>query len=154
MAFRRPAVKIGRLICGWNNQLPEPPSNRPDSSLLMLPALAVRLILGKNAARAAPMLALADLSWCSAWSRSGRRCNRSDGKPAGTSASRSWSSTSPPGNSAGRPLPSSSARALRSWATRRVYWARLTWALCTAVRAWLSDRASATPTLKLRSVRA
>jgi len=75
-------LKIGRLICGWNSQLPEPASNSPDSSALRLPALAVRVMRGKNAARAAPMLALAAFSWCSAWSRSGRRWRISEGRPA------------------------------------------------------------------------
>ncbi|QHC90190.1 hypothetical protein PchlR47_18315 [Pseudomonas chlororaphis] len=69
-------MKIGRLICGWKAQLPEPPLNSPASSRLEVPALAVRLTLGKNAARAAPILALAALSWYSAWRMLGRRCSR------------------------------------------------------------------------------
>src|SRR3546814_8572852 len=82
------------LICGANDQVPEPPLNRPDRSGLKVPALAVRLMLGKNAARAAPMLALAASRLRSAWRMSGRRCNRSDGNPAGTSLSRSEEHTS------------------------------------------------------------
>ena len=62
----------------------EPPSNRPKSSLLALPKPAVSDMRGKNAARAAPMLALAAISCCSAWRISARRVSRSDGKPAGT----------------------------------------------------------------------
>ena len=52
---------------------------------LAVPAEPVRVMVGKNAARAAPMLALAALSWCSASRISGRRCNRSDGSPVGRS---------------------------------------------------------------------
>ncbi|MOA05926.1 hypothetical protein D3C78_1255390 [compost metagenome] len=80
-------MKIGRLICGWNSQVPLPPLNSPDSSLLVVPARAVRLMLGKNAARAAPMSALAALSACSAWRMSGRRCSSAEGSPTGSSAS-------------------------------------------------------------------
>ncbi len=48
---------------------------------------------GKKAARAAPMLALADFRRCSAARMSGRRASRSDGRPVGTALSRSicWS---------------------------------------------------------------
>ncbi len=46
-------MKIGRLICGWNVQAPEPALNSPDRSRLEVPALAVRLTLGKRRARRA-----------------------------------------------------------------------------------------------------
>src|SRR3546814_8258007 len=42
-----------------------------------------------NAARAAPMSALAAISWCSAASTSGRRVSTSDGRPAGSSTRKS-----------------------------------------------------------------
>ena len=58
--------------------------NKFESSLLTLPALAVSEMRGKYAARAAPMLALAAISCCSAARTSGRRCSSSDGKPAGS----------------------------------------------------------------------
>ncbi|MNJ52094.1 hypothetical protein D3C77_474140 [compost metagenome] len=119
---------------------------------LRVPALAVRLMLGKNAARAAPMLALAALSRCSASWMSGRRCSRSDGRPAGTSASRSLSSFCAAGRLAGTPVPSSTVRLLRSWATWRWNCASLTRAPSTEVRAWLRSRAEATPTSLLRKV--
>ena len=57
LARLRPASKMGRRICGAKLQVPLPPSNRPDSALLAVPADAVSVMLGKNAARAAPMLA-------------------------------------------------------------------------------------------------
>ncbi|MNE61945.1 hypothetical protein D3C80_1571950 [compost metagenome] len=146
LAFSAPALKIGRLICGWNSQVPEPPLNSPDRSLLSEPALAVRLMLGKNAARAAPMLALAAFNWCSAWRMSGRRCSRSDGRPAGTSASRLASRSRPCGRSLGRPVPSSRTTAFWSCATRRVYCARVARVLSTEVCAWRKSSAEATPT--------
>ncbi|MCY1177583.1 hypothetical protein D9M73_178970 [compost metagenome] len=113
---------------------------------LIVPALAVRLMLGKNAARAAPMLALAAFSWCSASRMSGRRCSRSDGRPAGTSASRSAFSSIPCGRSAGRPLPSSRTSAFWSCTTSREYCARVARVLSTEVCAWRRSRAEATPT--------
>ncbi len=147
-------MKIGRLIDGWNSQVPLPPLNSPDSSVLALPARAVRPMLGKNAARAAPMSALAALSWCSAARMSGRRCSRSEGRPTGSSASCTCSSGAAAGRSAGSALPSSSCRALWSWASSRWYWATLTRAPSTALRDWLSSSAEATPTSKLRWVSA
>ncbi|MNN59833.1 hypothetical protein D3C81_1749810 [compost metagenome] len=145
-------MKIGRLICGWNNQVPEPPLNRPSRSGLKVPALAVRLMLGKNAARAAPMLAFCALSKCSASRMSGRRCNRSDGKPSGTSLSSSESSGLLAARLSGRPVPSSNTRRLRSWATRRLYLASCALAFSTEVRDWLRSSAEATPTSLLRAV--
>ena len=50
-----------------------------------MPALAVSVMRGKNAARAAPMFALAAISACSAWRTSGRRSSTSDGRPTGSS---------------------------------------------------------------------
>ena len=55
--------------------------NKPLSSLLALPALPVSVMRGKKAARAAPMLALAAMSCCSAARISGRTVSKSDGKP-------------------------------------------------------------------------
>ncbi|MNT09121.1 hypothetical protein D3C72_1438900 [compost metagenome] len=113
-------MKIGRLICGENSHVPEPASNSPDSWRLAVPAEAVSEMLGKNAARAAPISALADSRRCSAARMSGRFWSRSEGKPAGTSATSLPSSGSPSGRSAGRLAPSSSVSALVSCATSRV----------------------------------
>jgi len=57
-------------------------ANRPESSVLAVPKLPVRLTLGKNAARATSMLALAVRRLCSADRMSGRRSSRSDGSPS------------------------------------------------------------------------
>ncbi len=83
-ASSEPPAKIGTVICGTKLQAPEPALNSPPRLALAVPALPVRLMVGKNAARAAPMLALAPLSWCSAARMSGRRASSSDGRPAGS----------------------------------------------------------------------
>jgi hypothetical protein len=60
-------------------------------------------MLGKKSARAAPMLALAAFSWCSASMTSGRRSNRAEGSPTARSArSRRGAKApaTPPGSSA------------------------------------------------------
>jgi hypothetical protein len=72
LAWLRPASKTGSSSDGRQVKPQEPFLNRPDSSLLAVPACAVREMRGKNAARAAPMLALAATSCCSAWRMSGR----------------------------------------------------------------------------------
>ncbi|MNL66816.1 hypothetical protein D3C87_1913400 [compost metagenome] len=54
-----PPWKIGKVIFGRKLHTRVPLSNRPDSSPEPLPMLPVSEMLGKNAARAAPMLALA-----------------------------------------------------------------------------------------------
>ena len=53
-----------------------------------MPAAPVSVTRGKNAARAAPMLAFAACSSRSARRMSGRSSSTSDGRPAGTSARR------------------------------------------------------------------
>ena len=57
--------------------------NRLESAVLARPAKPVSEIDGKNAARAAPMFALADWRACSAARMSGRRWSSSDGRPTG-----------------------------------------------------------------------
>jgi hypothetical protein len=57
------------------------------SAVLAVPTLPVSVMRGQKAARAAPMLALAAISNCSAWRTSGRCSSTSDGSPAGRSAS-------------------------------------------------------------------
>ncbi|MNC59168.1 hypothetical protein D3C75_1089590 [compost metagenome] len=90
---------------------------------------------------------------CSAARMSGRRCNRSDGRPGGNSLSRSSSSGLAAVRLAGTPVPSSSVRLFSSWATKRVYLASCTRAFSTDVRDWLKSSAEATPTSLLRAVR-
>ena len=118
LACRRPASKIGRRICGTKLHAPEPPSNRPSSELLALPAVAVSVMRGKKAARAAPMLALAAISARSAWATSGRRASTSEGTPAGSSVTAARRALSASGSSsAGTPAPTISASAFSSCAT-------------------------------------
>ena len=86
-AIFSPPVKIGTLICGAKVQVPVPaPRKSCENSELVVPTEHVSVILGKNAARAAPMLALAAFSVCSACRMSGRSCTSSDGNPAGMSS--------------------------------------------------------------------
>ena len=69
MADRAPPLKIGRLSRGAKLQLLVPALNRLSRSLLADPAEPVRVIVGKKAARAAPILASAPRSICSAAGR-------------------------------------------------------------------------------------
>ncbi|MNT54717.1 hypothetical protein D3C72_1918970 [compost metagenome] len=62
MALRRPASKIGRSTLGVKFHAPLPLPNRSLSSALALPKAPVKVMRGKNAARAAPILALAACS--------------------------------------------------------------------------------------------
>jgi hypothetical protein len=118
LATLAPPAKIGRLMRGAKLQAPLPLSNRLLRLLLATPVEAVRLMLGKKAARAAPILALAPASWCSAASTSGRRVSTSDGRPAGRSR-RIWAVTRPPAGSrsAGTSAPTTSRRAFLSCST-------------------------------------
>ena len=85
LAVRAPPWKIGTVIDGVNAHAAEPALNNPLRDALAVPALPVKLIVGKNAARAAPMLAFSERRTASACRMSGRRVSRSDGDPAGTS---------------------------------------------------------------------
>ncbi len=60
--MRWPPAKIGTLICGEKVQAREPPLNKPDSCVLSVPKLPVSEMAGRNAARAAPICALAAMS--------------------------------------------------------------------------------------------
>ncbi len=102
LARLRPASKIGSRICGAKLQPKRLSPTSPSSSVLAMPMLPVSVMRGKNAARAAPMLALAARSCCSAWRMSGRRSSRSDGRPAAISgASVVAASGGPAGRSGG-----------------------------------------------------
>ena len=72
----RPASKIGKVTPGANYQPRESTSNQLLSAGLARPNIAVSEISGKNASRAAPMLALAAFSACSA-------CNQFEGAKPG-----------------------------------------------------------------------
>ena len=80
--MREPLAKSGETICRAKLQTLVPDLKRPSRSGLEVPKPAVREIRGKNAARAAPMLAFAPRSRCSAARMSGRRRRTSDGRPA------------------------------------------------------------------------
>ena len=74
---------MGISILGIKFHIPLLALNNEDRSLLAVDIPLVRLIDGKNAARAAPILALAAINACSASIISGR-CNKiCDDKPAG-----------------------------------------------------------------------
>ncbi len=90
-----------------------------EQTLLAVPALAVRLMRGKKAARAAPMLALAACSVRSACCTSGRVSSTSLGMPADSAAVCVTAASVPAtGSCCGcSGWPTSSSSALRSWAT-------------------------------------
>ena len=66
LALLRPASKIGSSADGASEKPQAPLLNSPESSLLAVPTCAVSAMRGKKFARAAPMLALAAISCCSA----------------------------------------------------------------------------------------
>ena len=123
--------------------------NRPSSSLLAVPAWAVRAIRGKKLARAAPMLALAASSCCSDWRMSGRLASSSEGRPAGSSASWGASAsrrrTVSARRSSGSGWPSSSTRAFSSRARWRSCCARVARAVSVSDSAWRKSSSEATP---------
>lgn len=63
-ALARPPSKIGKLSYGVNDQVLRLEENRSDNSSLDVPSTPVSEIRGKNAARAASILALRARSWC------------------------------------------------------------------------------------------
>ena len=83
---RRPPGRSCRRRWRRADQPNAPPVNRLVSAVLAKPSKPVSVILGKSAARAAPMSAFAARSWNSAWSTSGRRSRTYEFKPAGSSA--------------------------------------------------------------------
>jgi len=116
---------MGTVIRGKKLQAPEPAPKSPSNEALAVPADPVRLIVGKNAARAAPILAFAPRSVCSAARMSGRRASSSDGNPPGRSGgtipSGSVMASSNCRDSSGvSGWPINSTRALRSLAACRV----------------------------------
>src|SRR5688572_7020235 len=74
---------MGSETLGPSDQTRLSQSNRSSVSALRYPPDAVRRTTGKNAALATPMRALLAASCRSASATSGRRSNKSDGKPAG-----------------------------------------------------------------------
>ena len=106
LAWLRPASNSG--CSNWPLNVQAVFSNRPESSVLAMPTLPVSEMRGKKAARAAPMLALAAISCCSAWRMSGRCSSTSEGRPAGT---RPASAPSAAARRAGRPAAAGPAAA-------------------------------------------
>ena len=118
LARSRPPSKIGTRTTGTKLQVCVPPPNRLERSSLAVPTAPVSVMEGKNAARAAPMLALAACRACSACSTSGRRSRTSEGRPAGSAPSPLTDSPEPVGSSAASiGAPTSTVRAWVSWAT-------------------------------------
>ena len=149
LAWLRPASKMGSSREGAIVNPHEPLLNRPDSSPLAVPACAVSEIRGKNAALAAPMLALAAISCCSAWRMSGRRVSSSDGSPAGSCAMAGAAASLLPVRlarmSSGRACPNSNARAFSSSARWRCCWASVARAAWVSDSAWRKSSSEATP---------
>ena len=80
---------MGKLMLGAMLQIElAPPLKISDNTELASPPVAVSDMVGKNAARAAPIFALADFKSCSADNTSGRTNNTSDDTPAGTSVTK------------------------------------------------------------------
>ncbi|MCY1534545.1 hypothetical protein D9M68_699210 [compost metagenome] len=130
--------------------------NRSESALLAVPTLAVSEMRGKKAARAAPMLALAPISCCSAWRMSARRVSRSEGNPAGTSRNSDCvvtASLAGSASEAGSGCPTSKVSALRSSARWRCCWARADSAAAVSDSAWRRSSAEAAPLSKRSLVR-
>ena len=129
---------------------------------------------GKKLARAAPMLALAAISCCSAARMSGRRSSRSDGRPGGTSVkvgSSAAGSTAAVGcdrlrgasgvttagtggtSRSGIGWPTSSVSRLMSCARRRCCWARVACASAASDSARRMSSADEAPLSKRSLVR-
>src|SRR3546814_1294224 len=103
------------VALGATVQVSLPPPKRFDRPRLIVPATAVSDILGKKAARAAPMLALAARSRLSASAMSGRRNNIVESRFPGNCAIVEPFGDSPVGSSsAGTVAPTSKLRRLRS----------------------------------------
>ena len=104
---------------------------------------------GKNAARAAPMLALAAISCCSAWRMSGRRSSKSDGIPTGTSRKDCTAGMAGAASRAsGKGCPTNCVSAFTSSARRRRCWASVACAAAVSDSAWRKSRADVTPCSK------
>src|SRR3546814_1748120 len=99
------------VALGATVQVSLPPPKRFDRPRLIVPATAVSDILGKKAARAAPILALAARSRLSASAMSGRRNNIVESRFPGNCAIVEPFGDSPVGNSsAGTVAPTSKLR--------------------------------------------
>ncbi len=145
-----PAVKIGSVTCGAKFHARDPPPKRPVSSSLPVPTEETRVMRGKKAARAAPMLALAPLSSCSACRMSGRRSRTSEGRPGEISFRGVTVLREALGKKArGDPGPHHEVQGVFVLGRRSsVYRAMSTRAVSTLVRAWSRSRAEATPASK------
>ena len=137
-------MNSGTLMLGWNSQPPVPLPNSSPSSLLALPAMAVRAMRGRKAARAAPICAWAARSCCSAAWMSGLRTSRSEGSPAGRGRSASAAGRRPAASGVGAPTIRSSAcccvaRCCSSCATRAC-------ACWCSMRTWVRSSREVAPT--------
>ncbi|MNJ49166.1 hypothetical protein D3C77_443840 [compost metagenome] len=104
----------------------------------------LRVRSGKYAARATPMLALADITLRSAEAMSGRRSSSCEGKATGTWGNAGMSLLSARAKSAGA-LPSSTAMAFSSWARCQTRSIRSAWVLFSWVCAWATASLPDTP---------
>src|SRR5205807_4668614 len=84
LATFRPPLNIGSVIVGAKVQVPVPLSKEVAEPSACRAAGSSELDLGEKAARAAPMLAFAARSVCSALRMSGRCVRRSEGSPSGS----------------------------------------------------------------------
>jgi NodT family efflux transporter outer membrane factor (OMF) lipoprotein len=108
---------------------------------------------GVESARAAPMLALAAISCCSAERMSGRTASRSDGIPAGRSGRFVVASVAPAGRLSGIVWPISRVSRFRSCARWRWAWASVVRACSTSDTACSRSSLDETPFSKRRFVR-
>ncbi|KAF1041280.1 MAG: hypothetical protein GAK34_03011 [Delftia tsuruhatensis] len=149
---------MGKRTRGMKLQVLLLPPKRPSSSRLPDPTLAVRLMVGNMAARAAPMLAsMARRLFSAAWI-SGRTSSTLEGSGAGTgcSAAAGWAparSVAAPGSRlSGSGPPTSNCRALRSRSTWEVKLATSPRAVSTVVWFWASTRPEVEPISCMRRV--
>lgn len=134
------------------------PVNSASSAVLLLPVLAVRLIVGKNAARAAPMWACWAIKACSAACTSGRASKTLEGSACGSAGQTAWAGacSQPAGGraSAASAAPTNSCSALRLRASWAVYRATSPRAVSTVPRFCASARPEVAPSWNMRRIKA
>src|SRR5260364_159162 len=141
-----PPLKIGSAMLGLKAHANAPALNSPESASLAIPYWPVKEMLGKNAARAAPICALAARSISSAAMMSGRRVSKSEGTPAGKSANIPCGSNAAAGGKlSGRGCPSSRTSAFSAWARARNWFCSFVRARAAALSASVRSSALATP---------
>ena len=155
----RPPSKIGRRTSGTKLQVLLSLPNSCSNSVLPVPTLAVRLMVGNSAARAAPMLAFMARSVLSAACTSGRRSSTVEGNGTGTGVSAATSADScrprvcAVGNRCcGTGPPASSCSTLRSRSTWAVVLATSPRAVSTVVWFCASTSPETAPSWCMRRV--